>query len=133
MAGVGAEEMRREDGHGVPKLNLVVIRSRAIEQAAAFQARLGLVFSVQSHGTGPTHYTAILGEIVFEIYPLREGLARTTSVRLGFLVDDLDDLLSSLDEVGAIVVERPHDSEWGRSAVIKDPDGHTVELTSRRP
>ena len=52
----------------------------------------------------------------------------TTSVRLGFQVDRVDDLVSSLQTNGVTVVSQPSDSEWGRRAVVKDFDGHVVEL-----
>jgi len=36
----------------------------------------------------------------------------------------------SLMAHGANVVSAPSDSEWGRRAVLKDFDGHTVELAT---
>lgn len=54
----------------------------------------------------------------------------TRGVRLGFRVDSVDGLVPLLEAAGAEVVSAPHDSEWGRRAVIRDPDGHTVELVT---
>jgi len=31
---------------------------------------------------------------------------------------------------GAEIVNGPHDSPWGRRAVVRDFDGHTVELVT---
>jgi predicted lactoylglutathione lyase len=52
---------------------------------------------------------------------------------LGFLVDAVDELVPMVLEVGAEIVEPPHNSEWGRRAVVRDLDGHAVELTTPGP
>jgi catechol 2,3-dioxygenase-like lactoylglutathione lyase family enzyme len=130
MAGDSEEELK--SAVPLPRLNLVVIRSRDIERAVAFYGRLGLAFTAQVHGKGPRHYAAELEGGVFEIYPLRPVAFQTTSVRLGFLVADLDGLLPSLVDTGVTLLEGPRDSAAGRRAVVCDPDGHVIELTSRR-
>jgi uncharacterized glyoxalase superfamily protein PhnB len=65
---------------------------------------------------------------VFEIYPIGSEQQPTTSTRIGFSVDDVDTVIRLLEEVGGKVISTPKDSEWGRRAVIKDLDGHSVEL-----
>jgi lactoylglutathione lyase len=109
-----------------PRLNLLVIRSADIQRAAAFYGHIGLQMALHAHG-GPEHFTSQVDGTVFEIYPL--GRAQpTTTVRLGFAVGDVDGLLPDLIRVGGAVIEAPHDSPWGRRAVIADHDGHRVEL-----
>ncbi|HVV99819.1 MAG TPA: VOC family protein, partial [Planctomycetaceae bacterium] len=67
---------------------------------------------------------------VFELYPLGADRAPTTGVRIGFSVDSVDELVPLVREAGAEVVQGPHDSAWGRRAVVRDLDGHTVELVT---
>lgn len=111
-----------------PRLNLVVLRSPDIHRAAEFYSAMGLLFTAHRHGSGPEHYASDVGGFVFEIYPLRVKSSPTTGTRIGFSVDDVDQVLGLLVEVGAEVVTAPEDSEWGRRAVVKDLDGHVVEL-----
>jgi len=113
-----------------PIANLLVLRSPEIHRAAAFYQALGLLFTVERHGNGPEHYTSLVDGLVFEIHPLATGQAPTTGTRIGFSVDSVDGLVPFVREVGAEIVTEPHDSEWGRRAVVKDLDGHTVELVT---
>jgi len=52
-------------------------------------------------------------------------------VRIGFQVAALDDIVAKLAAAGGHVVTPPSDSEWGRRAVVKDLDGHTIELLAQ--
>lgn len=110
-----------------PILNLVVLRARDMERAALFYSKMGLQFQKHRHGRGPEHYSSVVGGFVFELYPLLDQ-PPTTGTRVGFSVADVDAVFDQLTELGAEVVVRPADSEWGRRAVVKDFDGHAVEL-----
>lgn len=112
-------------------INLVVIRSENIEIAERFYSSLGLLFGKEKHGDGPEHYASCVDGFVFEIYPLKEDDAPTTSVRLGFEIDTVDGYIPEISKLGGTVVKLPYDSPWGRRAVIKDPDGHTIELVCK--
>jgi predicted lactoylglutathione lyase len=111
-----------------PQLNLVVLRSSNLEEAARFYREIGLVFSRHAHGSGPEHYASEVNGLVFEIYPLSAKSSPTTGTRIGFKIESVDDLVDKLSKIGATVVTPPSDSEWGRRAVVKDFDGHTIEL-----
>jgi catechol 2,3-dioxygenase-like lactoylglutathione lyase family enzyme len=115
-----------------PQLNLVVLRSADIHRAAKFYRSLGLQFTVHSHGSGPEHYASEVAGFVFEIYPVSAKSGPTTGTRIGFTVDSVDSLIPLLKEVGAEIVTPPSDSEWGRRAVVRDLDGHVVELLARK-
>lgn len=117
------------------KLNLIVLRSLDIDRAVTFYRMLGLVFTKHCHGNGSEHYSSEIDGVVFEVYPLSEGQSASTSVRVGFNVDDVDSLIPLLVQVGAVVVSSPRDCEWGRKALVRDLDGHAVELvtTQRAP
>lgn len=107
-----------------------MIRSADIPKAVEFYQGFGLEFVLESHGGGPEHFAATVDGLTLEIYPLRQNQTPTTSVRLGFQVDRVDELVSSLQAKGVTVVSQPSDSQWGRRAVVKDFDGHIVELVT---
>ncbi|MDB4537197.1 VOC family protein [Akkermansiaceae bacterium] len=108
--------------------NLLVIRSENIDRAVKFYEAIGLTFDKHSHGKGPEHYACEKNGLVFEIYPLSSKQPTTIGIRLGFAVNDVDILIETLPQIGAAIISSPKDSEWGRRAVVKDLDGHTVEL-----
>lgn len=111
-----------------PMVNLLVLRSYDIHRAARFYQELGLLFTLERHGAGREHYSSSVNGFVFELYPLGQGRTPTTGVRLGFSVDSVDEFVPSLLALGAEIVTEPHNSEWGRRAVVRDLDGHTLEL-----
>jgi catechol 2,3-dioxygenase-like lactoylglutathione lyase family enzyme len=110
-------------------LNLVVLRTADLDRAAAFYTRLGLQFSKHRHGTGPEHFSAELsGGGVFELYPIGTDGTSSLGTRIGFRVPSVDAAISALSDYPNAVMSPAKDSEWGRRAVIADPDGHRVEL-----
>ena len=112
----------------LPILSLVVLRSPDIDRAAAFYSRLGLQFARHRHGAGPEHFSAELPGGVFELYPQTAEGASTLGTRVGFTVTSVDEAVASLSEYPGAVISPPNGSEWGRRAVVADPDGHRVEL-----
>lgn len=110
-----------------PIMNLTVIRSTNIDRASDFYSEMGLLFTKHRHGSGPEHYTSCVDGFVFEIYPLGKH-SPTIGTRIGFSVDDVDSIAPMLVAIGAKLISPPTDSEWGRRAVVKDLDGHVVEL-----
>jgi len=109
-------------------LYLIVLRSGDLERAATFYERLGLRFSRHRHGNGPEHLSAELSGGVFELYPLAGSRASTLGTHIGFRVPSVDAALSALNDYPDAVLTPATDSEWGRRAVVTDPDGHRVEL-----
>jgi len=111
-----------------PELRLVVIRTLEVERLAAFYRCVGIQFAEEQHGTGSRHLAAELSDAVVEIYPAKmlEDVDRTT--RLGFSVSDVHAAIKALETFGAEIVVQPKQTEWGLRAVVKDPDGRTVEL-----
>jgi len=112
-------------------LNLVVLRSPDMARAVAFYSRLGLQFIEHQHGRGPVHFSAELSGGVFEIYPLATDGPATLGARIGFSVPSLDAAIAALREYPEAVLSPPKESEWGRRAVVTDPDGHRVELLEK--
>jgi lactoylglutathione lyase len=116
-----------------PHLNLVVLRSPDIDRAAQFYQEMGLLLTRHSHGSGPEHYSSEVSGMVFEIYPLTLKSQPTTGTRIGFRVDSVDEIVPMLAQIGAVIITPPTNSEWGRRAVVKDLDGHVVELLTSSP
>jgi catechol 2,3-dioxygenase-like lactoylglutathione lyase family enzyme len=116
---------------GTVLCNLIVLRSRDLDRAHSFYRALGLHFVRHSHGKGPVHLASESGGQVFEIYPLIGDSTPTDSTRIGFSVPSVDAVYASLLAAGGMPVSPPGNSEWGRRAVVADPDGHRVELTAR--
>ena len=108
--------------------NLLVIRSPDIHRAVDFYKSMGMNFVLHSHGKGPEHYAAELPGFVFEIYPEAKHSAPTTGARIGFRVAELDRVVENLAELGGEIVSAAKQSPWGRRAVMRDLDGHTIEL-----
>ena len=69
-----------------------------------------------------------MGGVVFEIYPASAKYPSTAATRIGFRVLLVDEIVVRLVAVGAEVLTPASDSEWGRRAVVKDFDGHVVEI-----
>lgn len=116
-------------GAGIIFCNLVVLRSRDLDLAELFYCALGLSFTRHAHGKGPIHLTSETAGHVFEIYPLTEPSMTTSPTRVGFAVSSVDDVYAALLAAGGTSVSPPKDSEWGRRAIVEDPDGHRVELS----
>ena len=111
-----------------PRLNLLVIRSEEPARAIALYESLGLRFQEEQHGKGPVHWAAECGGLIMEIYPPKspDDVDRTT--RLGFEIDEVESILASLRDQGVHVVKDLKQTQWGLRAVVKDPDGRSVEL-----
>jgi predicted enzyme related to lactoylglutathione lyase len=110
-------------------LNLVVLRSADIRRSAAFYTCLGLHFVQHRHGNGLEHFSAELPGTVFELYPISSDGQSTLGTRIGFRVPSVDAALAALSDYPGAVLTPARDSEWGRRAIIADPDGHRVELS----
>jgi len=115
----------------LPLLRLLVLRSAKTEEILACYTAIGLSFKQEQHGTGPLHHSAQIGATVFELYPLGSQDAADTTTRLGFAVDELDKTLDRLKAVNGEVSREPEDTPWGRRAVVRDPDGRSIELYER--
>ncbi len=114
----------------IPRLNLTVIRSSDLERAVRFYEAVGLIFTKHTHGSGPLHYAWEGDGQTFEIYSLLPGSPATIGTRIGFAVADVDETVKLLLSAGGLLVAPAKESPWGLRAVVADPDGHRVELTS---
>jgi catechol 2,3-dioxygenase-like lactoylglutathione lyase family enzyme len=111
-------------------LTLLVLKTRQVEQVRLFYQSLGIELAEEQHEKGPVHFAGRVGDVVVEVYPLADdGTPADSSTRLGFEVENLAEIVAALEGIGTKVVTAPHESAWGVQAVVKDPDGRSVELT----
>ena len=61
-------------------------------------------------------------------YPASEGELPPDD-HIAFAVEDVDATCETLLQQGLTLEVPPKDYYWGRSAYLRDPDGHTVEIT----
>lgn len=110
-------------------LKLLVLKTNNLERLRAFYGVLGVEFSPEQHGKGPMHYAGMVGSTVLELYPLSPGESvGATTPRLGFAVADVNRVTQLMESVGMAIVSTPRQTAWGLRAVVKDPDGRTVEI-----
>ncbi len=109
------------------QFGLIVIRASDIERAVKFYAAMGCNFVTERHGNGPEHLAAEINGVVFEIYPVGNQPV-TVGVRLGFKVASLATTVAALEMAVGIVQSPPTDGPWGLRAVLRDPEGHIVEI-----
>ena len=114
------------------QINLIVIRTDKPKELSVFYEWLGMQFEYHQHGKSTWHYSAELGRIVFEIYPLMKNQeVSDKSLRLGFTVENLDELILDLKKENIEIVREPKESEWGYFAIVKDLDGRKIELKEK--
>ena len=112
-----------------PNLKLLVIKTLRMQELRRFYETLGCEFVEEQHGRGPLHLAAEIGEAVFEIYPLPNKTSPVdTTTRLGFDVTDLDGVVDKLKTEHSEIVTAAKETAWGKRAVVRDPDGRSVEL-----
>ncbi len=107
-------------------LNLLVIRTPDMSRLVNFYKLLGLEFDYHRHEQGVYHYSAKIGETIFEIYPLLRGQKEADiSTRLGFKIEDFDEKIAILSD---FIVSKPIETAFGMCAILQDPDGRKVEV-----
>ena len=110
-------------------LTLLVLKSNQVDLARDFYSVIGIEFVKEQHGIGPEHYAGKVGDCILEIYPLAsEGTTVDASVRLGFSVNNISDVLVRLEKVGTKTVAKAQQTTWGTRAIVRDPDGRAIEL-----
>lgn len=110
------------------EIRLLVIRTNEQKRLADFYSLLGLKFDYHKHGNSPMHYSAKIGSLVLEIYPLTKSqIDLDKNLRLGFAVDNFDETLTFLKN-NNITFSEPTLTDFGFVTIISDPDGRKIEL-----
>ncbi len=108
-----------------------MIRAVQPDASVAFYTSLGLSFVRHRHGKGPEHFAAEQGSYVLEIYPASAGEETRNCVRLGFSVENADELAARFERHGVRIASPLKESPWGRRMVVLDPDDNRVEISVR--
>jgi predicted enzyme related to lactoylglutathione lyase len=111
------------------ELRLIVLRTSDIKKLSEFYSLFGFTFEYHSHGNSPFHYSTIIEKTVLEIYPLTKSqIEADRNLRLGFAVDDFEEVIKRLKENRVVFSLEPAQTEFGFMAIISDPDGRKIEL-----
>lgn len=113
-------------------IGLLVIRSDDMDRLAAFYTALGFSFEKHSHPPCGEHYATTETDCVFEIYQRKSDQPKRTELFFGLKVSNVDDAVESALVHGGTIIRPAEDSEWGRSAIIRDLDDHRVMLSESR-
>jgi lactoylglutathione lyase len=110
-------------------LGLIVFRTKNIHKVIAWYGAIGVEIVKEKHENTKSTYTADLEGLVLEFLPLTEEMpAPEPNVRLGFVVQDLDKTLADLKPLGTVTINPPQSTSRGFRAVVRDPDGRSIEL-----
>ena len=115
-----------------PSIGLLVVRSDDMDRLAAFYTALGFTFEKHSHPPCGKHYATSGTDCVFEIYKRKSDQPKRTEMFFGLNVSNVDDAVEAAVGHGGTIIRSAEDSEWGRSAIIRDLDGHRVMLSESR-
>jgi len=71
--------------------------------------------------------------ISFGLHPRSPLLAvRPGSLQLGFTVDNVDKFVADCASMHVPVLQYPYEESFGRVAVIADPDGYPIQVSTPR-
>ncbi len=92
---------------------------------------LGITFEREEHGGMLEHFGADIGEVHFGIHPpdnLGMPSAGNSSTSIAFNVESLREVVSRLENLGAVEIAAPHDEGFGLVATYADPQGNHFEI-----
>lgn len=67
---------------------------------------------------------------VIALHPSRKKVEekQQSSMLIGFMVSDLDNIAKQLREKGVKFFKEPKEEPFGKHAIIEDPDGHLISI-----
>ncbi|MEC1012063.1 VOC family protein [Bacillus altitudinis] len=61
--------------------------------------------------------------------PVPEAVSSSQTFEIGFVVDDVNEIIAALKEKGVPVIKEPAKKPWGQTvSYVSDPDGHFIEI-----
>jgi lactoylglutathione lyase len=81
----------------------------------------------------PPHWVDLIldGDMRLGLHPADSRMpVLPGSMSLGFSVDDVDAFVAAAKAKGVEVMSEPRDAEFGRLAIVRDPDGYAVQLVT---
>ncbi|MFL5963742.1 MAG: VOC family protein [Gaiellaceae bacterium] len=111
----------------IGKLRLVMLMVSDMSRSVAFYRDV-LELDVEYESEPWSQVRA--GDVSIGLHHSSEGrsMNQDGGAELGFYVDDVQIALDAVRERGAEVVQEVKHEEWGVLAVIKDPDGYTIQI-----
>jgi catechol 2,3-dioxygenase-like lactoylglutathione lyase family enzyme len=115
----------------------IYLPSRDVDESIAFYTqKLGFKLLRKYTTSGRLSAYVELGEILLELSnssttPSTDG---RSELRIGLIVDDMDQTLTELRAAGVEVAREPWAAMtfWGRQAQIRDPSGYLISLREYR-
>ena len=113
------------------KLISLTLNSPNPSNVVEFYSSLGFKFQPVKVSRGSELYRAIQGEVELCVFAMLDKKnAGTPTLQLGFKVENLDRIYSLLSGVaGVTTLMEPTDLPDGKMAILKDPDGNSIEIT----
>ena len=113
-----------------PILTRVTLATTDTPAMAAFYDAVFAAGLVPTTAFGTTLYNGTLGGVGLVLCPseVAGGRAERSRHQLCFAVADLGDAIRRTTAAGGTVLHPPRDDNGTRRAVVRDPDGSTIEL-----
>ena len=112
------------------KLAEIAFFTDQVQQMSAFYRRLLKVEPVASSDKMTIFFLNDTKILIHYRYPHQEGELPPENHHT-FLVDYVDTCCQQLMSQGLNLEIPPQDYYWGRSAYLRDPDGHQIEITQK--
>jgi lactoylglutathione lyase len=114
----------------------IVVFTGQPERSVAFYRALGVPLEDEDHGDGEVHAAGEVDGVHVAVLPAvtpgsSPGWRAAGSTFTGFWVGSIEEVLATLEPLGAQVLQAHQDREWGCRVVVADPDGRAVELNQR--
>lgn len=112
------------------RLGPLVLYARVPGRTAAFYRALGVGFEARADGRHVAEVDGLTVAIV-EGRPgeIAAAMAVPGAAMIGLRVASVDDAILAMHQLGGTIVRHTEALDWGRRAVVADPDGRAVELT----
>lgn len=100
----------------------IVLRCANPENSRKFYETLGVSFSEEKHGNGPSHFAgSIRDELILELYPLRKDKL-ASRVTIGIPIASPEKIRYAEHASGQVA------RKLGDFYVLQDPDGNEIHL-----
>lgn len=124
------------------KLGYVILYVDSLEKTKRFYGELlglelrnefGSYIEYQTGSTILSMNTRAGGREV-TMLPIPDGLQKCNTFELGFVTEQVEELVERVRAAGVPILLEPTEKPWGQKvAYIEDPDGHYIEICTPMP
>ena len=116
------------------KLIGLTLKSSSLQRSQEFYTKLGFLFERVQVSKATEIYRAHFAEFELSlIQDSKAGSESTPSLQLYFQVPHIDSIFAGFQALGDVnVLMEPTEMPEGRKAIVKDPDGHAIEILQLR-